>query len=1065
MFALNQGAQALGFVGQALSAISKARAAAGRMRETMQRTPAIDVFETRGALIEAAALRGHVRFEHVAFRYPSRPDARIYTDFDLTIEPGTTCALVGGSGSGKSTAVQLLERFYDPDAGRVLLDGVDLRALQLRWLRQHIGLVGQEPTLFDGTIAQNIAYGRPDASREEIEDAARKANAHTFVAAFPDGFETRVGAGQLSGGQKQRIAIARAILKRPTILLLDEATSALDNESERVVQAALDSLLAEHKRTTIMIAHRLSTVRNADKIVVVGQGRVLEQGTHDALLAIGEGGHYFNLIVKAGGSAPPLLAQQGAPAAVGLPANDEPLLARADAPLPSAQAPAREAADAAHVTIAVTSGKAAERAADKVGAPAKAEADSTKAVKAARAAASKAQRARVWEMQKPERGYLYLAVFGSFGLGATMPVVGVLFMRLIRTFFYPDPDVVRRQVGPPLDRPRRSHLAPQCVPRALRAGVFAPRRREPSRRLPSARRSLSRARAGQAWMWAGIMVSISIAQVLLELARSWGLGVSGERLTRRLRAATFASMLRQDMAWFDQGANSAANLSANLSRDVTLVAAVTGESLGVQLANACTVIVGLGLIFGLGAWQLGLVALCVVPVVGACIAIEMMTMMGGDDSVAAQEAKSAGVAGADAVEPTADERRKAEDAARKRQADAGLQARSHASKVVGQLASSVRTVASFGLEQQLFDEYAAAIDTARDARIRSGWLPAVTTGVAQFAIICAVVALYALGGYLISVGEADFESMFVVILVMFLMAVGLGQFAQGATDQAKASQAVSRILSVMDRESPLDPEAVAGRTPDGGAMFGRVRFEHVAFRYPSRPDARIYTDFDLTIEPGTTCALVGGSGSGKSTAVQLLERFYDPDAGRVLLDGVDLRALQLRWLRQHIGLVGQEPTLFDGTIAQNIAYGRPDASREEIEDAARKANAHTFVAAFPDGFETRVGQGGGQLSGGQKQRIAIARAILKNPFILLLDEATSALDTDSERVVQAALDSLLAEHKRTTIVIAHRLSTIRNADKIVVVGQGRVLEQGTHDALLAIGENGHYAQLIKAKGE
>jgi ATP-binding cassette subfamily B (MDR/TAP) protein 1 len=300
---------------------------------------------------------------------------------------------------------------------------------------------------------------------------------------------------------------------------------------------------------------------------------------------------------------------------------------------------------------------------------------------------------------------------------------------------------------------------------------------------------------------------------------------------------------------------------------------------------------------------------------------------------------------------------------------------------------------------------------------------------------------------------------------MFMMAIGLGQFAQGATDQTKASRAVGRILSVMDRHSPLDPMSNEGLTPDAGSLYGRVVFEHVAFRYPTRPEARIYDDFNLTIEAGTTCALVGGSGSGKSTAVALLERFYDPDAGRVLLDGHDIKSLQLRWLRQHLGLVGQEPTLFDGSIASNIAYGKPDASHAEIEQAARKANAHTFVETFPHKYETRVGQGGSQLSGGQKQRIAIARAILKNPTILLLDEATSALDNESERVVQAALDALLAEQRRTTIVIAHRLSTIRGADKIAVVGKGRVLEEGTHEQLLALGEGGHYAALVAASGQ
>lgn len=206
-------------------------------------------------------------------------------------------------------------------------------------------------------------------------------------------------------------------------------------------------------------------------------------------------------------------------------------------------------------------------------------------------------------------------------------------------------------------------------------------------------------------------------------------------------------------------------------------------------------------------------------------------------------------------------------------------------------------------------------------------------------------------------------------------------------------------------------------------------------------------------------ALVGASGSGKSTAIQLTERFYDPDTGTVSLDGVDLKDLNVSWLRQQIGLVGQEPVLFSGTIAENIGYGCPGSTRDDVIAAAKMANAHNFIMEFPGGYDTDVGEKGGQLSGGQKQRVAIARAMVKNPTVLLLDEATSALDNESERVVQAALDNLLTKHKRTTIVIAHRLSTIRNADKICVVDAGRIVEEGTHDELMAIGEGGHYYQL------
>lgn len=234
------------------------------------------------------------------------------------------------------------------------------------------------------------------------------------------------------------------------------------------------------------------------------------------------------------------------------------------------------------------------------------------------------------------------------------------------------------------------------------------------------------------------------------------------------------------------------------------------------------------------------------------------------------------------------------------------------------------------------------------------------------------------------------------------------------------------------------------------------------FAYPMRPDHEVYTGMNLTIPAGKTVAFVGPSGCGKSTAVQLIERFYDPSAGAVLLDGTDIKDLKVSWYRQQIGLVSQEPVLFGGTIRDNISYGKPGASSEDIENAAKLANIHwDIVGKFPDKYDTQVGEGGIQLSGGQKQRIAIARAIVRDPKILLLDEATSALDTKSERVVQEALDGLLKARQRTTIVIAHRLSTIRHADKIVVFTDGRIVEEGTHEELIARA-GGHYRGLVSS---
>ena len=382
-----------------------------------------------------------------------------------------------------------------------------------------------------------------------------------------------------------------------------------------------------------------------------------------------------------------------------------------------------------------------------------------------------------------------------------------------------------------------------------------------------------------------------------------------------------------------------------------------------------------------------------------------------------------------------------------------------AAECAEEVVANVRTVRAFGAEGKEQRRY----DTQLEAHAsKASWLGVgigVFQGGSNLCINAAILLVLHQGGSAVVSGELSPGDLMTFLVATQQVQKSLAQLSVLFGSAVKAAAAGGRLHEYAALQPHIERRG-GYALPE---VRGRLELRGVGFSYPTRPDHCVMDGFDLVAEPGETVAICGASGSGKSTAIQLLERFYDPSAGQVLLDGVDIRELDQQWLREQLGLVSQEPRLFAGTIAENIAYGQPGVTQAEVEDAARAANAHEFITAFPEGFDTQVGAAGTQLSGGQKQRVAIARALIKQPAVLLLDEATSALDNESEAVVQRALDRLMAQRRRTTIIVAHRLSTIQAADKIVVVDRGRVVEQGTHDALMARG--GAYAQLQRSSAE
>ncbi|CBI14902.3 unnamed protein product, partial [Vitis vinifera] len=719
---------------------TEANAAAALILEMIERVPSIDSADQQGKTI--TEVKGELVFEEIDFAYPSRPGNLVLRKFNLKVVACQTVGLVGSSGSGKSTVINLLQRFYDPLGGEILLDGIGIKSLQLKWLRSQMGLVAQEPILFATTVKENILFGKEEASQEEIVQAAKAANAHNFISQLPNGYDTLVGqlGIQMSEGQKQRISIARALLRDPRILLLDEATSALDSQSEKAVQDAFNQ--ASLGRTTIIVAHRLSALRNADLIAVIQSGEVVEAGSHDQLIQ-NRHGPYSAMV------------------------------------------------------------------------------------------------------------------------------------QLQKTTFMKD-EIISEPKG------NESHNSTSTTEEAAPTAEIANKLK-----------------------WKPTLVGCIGALIfgLVQPMSSFCMGALLANLTRRVREASLTKILTFEIEWFDQEHNSTGALCSRLSVDSTMARTLVADRLSLltQAISAAALAVILGMVL---AWKLAI-----------------------------------------------------------------------SSELASEAVGNHRIITAFYSQEKVLSLFEVTQKDPKNESLKQSW--------------------YA----------------------------GLGLFT-------------SQFLT-----------------------SGNIEFKEVDFFYPTRPKQMILMGVSLKVDAGKVVALVGQSGSGKSTVIRMIERFYDPSKGSIEVDGIDIKHYNLRALRLHIALVSQEPTLFAGTIQENIAYAKENASEAEIIEAATVANAHEFISSMKDGYATYCGERGVQLSGGQKQRLALARAILKNPAILLLDEATSALDVKLESLVQDALEKTMVG--RTCLVVAHRLSTIQKSDKISVIDDGKIVEEGSHGELLAKGEKGAYFSLVK----